>query len=209
MTAVSNRFTLPLAILLLLSAVPVVEALVAPNYLEDCANPAMLFDPRLIDENSIDVEHYTARYHRGEGVTGTIEPSLRRDAPLHFQISRAYGLPNQLLHPTAPGDMEPDRHEIDWIEVDGEKIPVHMVFQTVDRGMRFAAYLYGYGERPITGPFLTRLREAPREIVSGARPITLLSISGTTGRLYRRETERRAQDWIVAAWKHYQASCRG
>ncbi|MCZ6465181.1 MAG: hypothetical protein O7A09_12665 [Proteobacteria bacterium] len=208
MTATSRRFGIPLAILLGLAVVPIAVARMAPNRVDDCADPVLLMDVSRVSENTV-VEREPRADRANKSVSGRIQPEHRRQAPLEFVMIRAYGLPRRFLHPSAPGQLEPDQHDVEWLEVDGELLPVHLVQQKVERGTSFAVYVFAYENRPVVGPFASRMASAASELIFGSRPISLIAVSGSTGRLYKRETERRAKEWIAAAWRHHRAACAG
>ena len=208
MTAISTRFVIPMLVLLTLALVPVARAVLAPNRVDDCADKNILLEADRIDPNST-VEEVRTGSRRSYLATGRIQPTHRRQAPLEYTITRAHGLPRRFLHPSRPISLEPDRHELVWLEVDGDRLPVHMAYQTIDRGTHFAAYFFAYENTPVTGAFWTRARMALSDMVHGTKPLTLVSVTGSAGQLYLERTEERAREWLAAAWKHHRAACAG
>lgn len=210
MSAMSSRFARPLVVVLAIAAVPIVLSVVAPRRVDDCVNPARLLDPRLIDETSRplpDEPWYEARSK--DRVNGTIPPKSRRESFLEFSIMRGWGLPGRFLQPIPVGRLEPDRKEILWVESGGREIPIHKVSQQIESETRFAHYMFVYDGEPVLGAFTSRVRSAVHELLTGGRPITVLRIVGRAGsRLSLKPMETRAEEWLAAAWEHYEESCR-
>ena len=121
---------------------------------------------------------------------------------------RAWGLPGRFLQPIPPGRLEPDRNELVYLTVGDREIPVHKVSQQIESETRFAHYIFVYDGEPVLGAFSTRVKSAVRELLTGARPITVLRIVGRAGsRLSLQPMEEHSQQWLTAAWKHYERSC--
>lgn len=210
MSALSGRFARPLVAVLAVSVIPIVLSVMAPKRIDECANPARLLDPLEIDATSKPTSGET--WHEGRRrnrVTGTIPPKSRRESFLEFSIMRAWGLPGRFLQPIPVGRLEPDRKELVWVESGGRQIPIHKVSQQIESETRFAHYIFVYDGEPVLGAFTTRVRSALRELLTGARPITVLRIVGRAGsRLSLKPMEESSQEWLSAAWQHYEASCR-
>ncbi len=210
MIPISKRYGLPLLALLVAVALPVGFLNLAPRRIDDCIDPGAFFDLERIDERfTSTLEKPEGEASRPNHARARIEPPTPRSAELQIVARLDYGLSGRYQHPasTILSRLEPDRSELRWVESGGDRIPIHLDYQQIDAGVRFAAYFFAHAGKPVVGPFRTRIRSAPRELLRGTRPILMVVVSGTSGLLTLHDTERRATEALATVWSHYQEMC--
>jgi hypothetical protein len=72
---------------------------------------------------------------------------------------------------------------------------------------QLVAYLYVFGNEPVTHPFTAQLRGAWRDLGEGRRPLTVILAGGTATPQTAEAREELALRWIDAAWQHYRSMC--
>lgn len=122
-----------------------------------------------------------------------------------FQPRRLYYQPEMALYA-----LRPMRRSLEWLERDGERLPLHRAWYRADpaTGATFVvAYLLIYRGQPVANGVRAQLGSAPALLVSGAAPMTLLIVGGTASGGEVAETEALAQDWLSANWRSYRFAC--
>lgn len=104
----------------------------------------------------------------------------------------------------------PSSHEIVWIEVGEERVPVHRPlyernFSSPMIGV--AAYVILYNGVPVENPYRAQLLWAPLQIVRGRLPTTLLFVWGLVPETEVAAAEARAYDWLRSAVRNYREIC--
>ncbi len=210
MTAISARFALPLLALLTLAALPVARLGWAPRQIEDCANPEALLDFAQIDDRvalkeGVPESGAASRFR----VDAVFEPWNPNLGALQIALLRDYGLSGRFQNPSSTilAGFEPDRSRIDWVDAGPDRIPVHLEHQQIDEDVRFAAYFFAHAGRPGTGPFWTRLRSAPRALLTGTRPLLMVVISGSPRTSDVNTVEHLAKQLLASIWEHQRRVC--
>lgn len=208
----SRRFLLPIAALALACGVVVWPRWLQPRSVDPCAHPDVLTVTALIPgsrpdkerRDKLDADHI----QWSEGRIN--DPQFPRD-PLVFRIVRSYSVLKAAERPLAllPEPLEPESVHLEWVEVPGGPLPVHVVRSAGQQSMQIAAYAFVFGNEPIASPFAAQLRGMLRELRDGRRPLTVLLAGGRATfdtAPYRDELAKR---WIAAAWEHYRGMCIG
>lgn len=209
-TTFSRRYALPLLALLLVALVPIAfHALVQPRA-DECAHPRALLDTDAIEGSGPARPVDKMEPGRIAWIRGRVPLHTRRKVPpLDFAVARTYETEPLYVRPTSflSEGFEPGRPRVEWVEVDGDRLPLHWADVTATGGVGFSAYLLVYDGRPVTRLFLEQLRTAPSRLLHGATPVTLFAISGVTPENAPEIGQEPARRWLVAAWRHYRESC--
>ncbi len=210
MTPVSTRYGPHLLILLLLASVPVLVHFYVGVRADACANPGALRETAGIAGSRLGRErpdmHHRTRVQWTEGFVDMGRPGQRE---LAFRIQRSFEPSRYYLGPTAYRAATPfaDRAELRWVDADGEKLPVHLLYDRSEPRVKLSAYLYVYDSQPVWHPFPASLGSAPWQLVHGTRPLTFYLVYGSVPRARVAVAEELATQWLVAAWKHYRGVC--
>lgn len=208
---VSTRFVPHIALLAILTGAVVWTAWLSPRRADPCAHPNVLPVTGLIPDSRPEGERRdrlggdVIQWSEGR-VTGSGRP---RELPLFFRIIRTYNVLKAAERPLSlmPKPVEPEKVRVEQVEAPGGPLPVHVVRTTGPLAFHLVAYLYVYGNDPVTHPFEAQLRGAWRELREGQRPLTLFLVGGAATRENAAERERIALGWIVSAWQHYRSMC--
>jgi hypothetical protein len=212
MTPIANRPLLPLLGILLATLLPVVHHAYGDANRDDCADPAGLLAAYRIEGTRDEAERWDKHVNGWiQWTEGEINAERDDVEALNFRIIRTFRGRRAYLRPTSflPEKLEPDHIELQWIDVDGERVPIHVgtVFQHSKRSMKLAAYMFVYGGEPVAHPFREQLASAIPQVVGGTQPVTLFMVSGFAKRNQMESIERPAREWLANAWRHYRDSC--
>jgi hypothetical protein len=206
----ARRFALHLAVLCALAF----GAVVAHSWLglrrEDCADPERFLGA--VHDLSVR-EAWLARAFAAQDVrTGRVALdggrwSLAWTVVRSAQPRTVYYRPEGVLVPAA----RPVRRGVEWFEDStGGRLPVHRAWYREDPSAGTAlvvAYLLVYQGEPVEDPVLAQLRAAPREVLTGAAPMTLLLVSGAVLQTDLPAAETRAREWLQQTWHAYRYAC--
>lgn len=210
MIALSSRYVVPIAVLAVLTAVPVAMVAGGRRDADDCADPGALRATLLIPGS---VPGFSERAPKpGELMfgQGTLKPRLSKTAPpLRFAVKRSFE-PADVT--SRPGRMvvhrlEAQKTEFRVLERNGVRLPVHWLEERTRALPAFAAYFYVYEGRPVRNPYRALLGSALRRLVGGPRPMTVFAAGGQAPTALNDAAVRQAEDWLFAAWDHYRAVC--
>jgi hypothetical protein len=212
MTPIASRPLLPLLAILLVSLVPVVYHAYGDANRDDCADPAGLLASYRIAGTRDEAERWDKHMNGWiQWTEGEINAGRSDAQSPTFRIVRTFRGRRVYLRPTSflPEKLEPDHVERQWIDVDGERVPIHIgtVFQHSKRSMKLAAYMFAYGDEPVADPFRAQLASALPQVLGHTRPFTLFLVSGYAKRDQMESIERPAREWLANAWRHYRDSC--
>jgi hypothetical protein len=202
-----GRVALLTLVLLCAAGAGVVRLSIRPHTDETCADWRALSEPEGIGLPTDGVR--VDGGPRSRTMDGLVLSPDGGSPALFFTIRRTFQLPNWLMRPTTaiPGPREPDRLETRTLDVDGTPVHVRFAYAMHRSHERFAVYTLAYDGRSILSAFWLRVLEAPRAIVRGARPITYIGVANSAGLMDLANQERRAIEFIEAAWRHYRRSC--
>jgi hypothetical protein len=107
-------------------------------------------------------------------------------------------------------EVRPIERRLESVEADGMSIPVHRAYYERDLSRPrhpLVAYLLVYESRPVRNPYLAQILSAPRQVVTGRRPMWLFIVYGRVPDAQLPETEARAHEWLAESWQRYRAAC--
>jgi hypothetical protein len=197
-----------LVALLTLATVAVTLASLRAARWDDCANPEAIQDiGRLLEGTPGEFQRF---YHshvflRQEGTLPPV-PGLRN---LHYRVVRTdearrpFDWPTRFLRVA----MDPEHRRVRWIESDGGRFPVHLMYAHHVSAIRVVASVYVYDGQPVDSLLPLQIGSAVRQLQAGRRPLTLLQvhIAGPPSR--EQEIEERALSWLTSAWSLYRGLC--
>ncbi len=133
-------------------------------------------------------------------------------ANLHYVIGRGFDAKHLYYRPEYKLMREgrPVSHEIVWIEVDDERVPVQRPIYERRLGspmIGLAAYVILYAGVAVENPYRTQLLWAPLQIVRGRLSTTLLFVWGNVLETEFADAEARAHDWLRSAVRNYREVC--
>jgi hypothetical protein len=210
-TAVSGRFSLALAVLCALALLPVAVHANARLRGDDCANPAALVpsDGPADPERAAFMEQQFAAVQWREGV---LAPTA--DSPeLRFTVIRSYE-PRLLYYRGTRRlwlEVAPGGDTIEWLESDDGRLPIvrsQIQGERAELSRTVIASLLVYGGEPVESGWRAQLREAPRQVFTGSRPMTMFTVRADVLPGNREAAERRAREYLLDSWRTYRAVCR-
>jgi hypothetical protein len=209
MIPLSGRYGKHLIVLLLLLAVPMLAAELRPRRRDDCRDPALLFVTSLIEGSKPVGESMPGdsadviQWSYGE----LANPQSPRN-PLRFQIVRSYDRAYTELNPLLGAPFEAEVHAVEEVQTSSGRIPIHLAIDHTKEPSRLAAWTFVYDGRPVETPLFSILASAPRQLVGGYLPLTILMVDGTTSRGEVEPAAHAATEWLVAAWQHVAMACQ-
>jgi hypothetical protein len=207
---VSSRFVPHIALLTVLAGVVIWPAWLSPRRADPCTHPEVLPVTGLISGSRPEGERRDRlggdiiQWSEGH-LTGLVRPAR----PMFFRIVRTYNVLKAAERPLSlmPTKVEPETVRLERVEAPGGPLPIHVVRSTGPRDFHIAAYLYLYGNEPVSHPFELQVRGALRALRDGRQPLTLLLAGGPATPETANEREALALRWITSAWEHYRSMC--
>lgn len=209
MTRFSSRFGVPIALVAALALATIAYTRLIPDR-DECADEAALLNGAAIDPRTVVVTMGARRTDlSARRLTGVIPPEKPGQTRLVYTVTRSYGLPSRLFQPAAalPGDMQPDIVEPAELDVEEGPLFFRYAYERNRTWLTLTAYFMVHRSRAIESPVWTILAGSPAALVDGRWPITLFVVSTRARQGRSEDAERRIEDWIRAAWTHYQVSC--
>ncbi len=209
MSPISTRLRAPALLLLLLAASAVTALAAHPHWTDPCANPEALAVTSLIPG----ARHVGSREIDRADVTlwvrGEFPHPLPGAAPFRYQIVRSHDLLRASMRPVRLVDQKIDaeHHRVEWVEVEDQRLPIHLVLDYTRSPSLLIAYLQIYGNRPSANPMWTHLGGLATVLRDGAPPVTTLILSGAVLRSRAPEVEEAAIHWLSEAWRFYDRFC--
>jgi hypothetical protein len=203
----SWRFAPHLLAVYALAAVPVLLHTFAQSSRDDCARPSAL--PRWAsreDERGRLLRDYFGAFQWSEG---SFEAG---QALFSFTYLRSYAAipllnrPENVLIKRAP-----EQRSVEWIDTESGPVPIHRALYDPrpDRATRtLAGYLLLFDGQPLAQPSLAQLASAPRQLVFGRTPMTLLFVHGRVPRDQYPEAEAELRVRLLTALAQYRDACR-
>lgn len=210
MSAVSGRHAGAIAALLVAALVPAAWNTLHPRRVDPCRNPGALIATSLIPDTRPGPEQWSRRNADViQWSEGTVPVPQDAREPLHFQIVRSYDARSLYGQPLelAFHKVEAEDHELIRVGSGESQATIHLVHDHTQARSRMIAYLYVYGNRPVSSPLLYQLSVAPWVVVSGRRPLTILLIAGTAPHRHTEAADAVARRWLTQAWEFYRRSC--
>lgn len=207
MRILSSRFAPHLLAVYVLAAVPVFLHTFADASRDDCAAPSAL-----------------RRWKSGEGERGSVlrdrfeafqwsEGSFEAgEALFSFVYLRSYAVVQLLNRPdNALMQRAPETRTVEWIDTESGRVPIHRPIYEPrsDRATRtLAGYLLLFDGEPLAQPSLAQLTSAPRQLLFGRAPMTLLFIHGRVPRDQYAGAELELRVRLLEALAQYREVCR-
>ena len=210
MIPVSTRYLTPLVVLLALTAIPVGVHGVGTLKSDDCRDPQAFQATQGIPGSEPDlaatpwVSRSLVQWSVGSIWIG---PDHRRE--LRYRIFRTYDSSDLYNYPLKflGRPFDPDRTDFSWRETNGERIPVYVASLQRRGAVQLAIYMFVAGADAVSSPLRMELGSALPKLLGGARPSTLMMVSGSAPRKQRQEIEQAAVDWLASALAYYREVC--
>ena len=139
---------------------------------------------------------------------GEVDNPASRKHPLRFQILRTtdpreiYERPIRFLDT----QLEPEQRRVEWREVAGVELPIHVIRDHTSTPAHVVAYLLVHGTQPVETPLWSVLGDLWATLRGGHQPLTLFLIDGAAA--HRNDTaEPAAIAWIERAYAYFAKSC--
>jgi len=205
-TRLSPRFALPVIILMLAAALPVWLHFVSAPTRDDCADPRAFFGAGRI--GGADVVPLGRRGRRYQGVEAAFRGAS--GGKLRLRVLRTYD-PSPLLASPFRVGFAPGLYllpgELRQLTAGEHALPVRWHATETQGAVAFEAYGYVHGGIPSSNPLGSGLRLAWEQLIHGARPVTVLIVSGSAPVAARAGLEREAEGLFVRAWRQLAAAC--
>ena len=215
MIALSTRQARWLVLLLAAALVPIVLEAVRPRRHDDCRHPDMLTltlaipgskpSPRRPGEDGRNVGG-DAQFT--QWTEGQVEGPDDGESALQFWIIRAWDAgaasPRRVLREA----FDPEVHEVRELASEAGPLPVHVAIDRTRSPGRLVAWTWIYDGQPTADIFPALLRAAPRRLVTGSVPVTLLLVDGVAGDRDPADLDGAATKWLAGAWSHIARYCR-
>ena len=206
MKLLSRRFAEPLFLVYALAAVPVVLHSFAEAYRDDCARPDGLRRWESTDDER--GRFLRERFGAFQWSEGSFEAGSAIFSYVHL---RSYAAVQLLNRPeNALLQQSPEQTRIEWIETESGKFPIHRALYEPrsDRATRtLAGYLLLFEDKALAQSTLAPLASAPRQLVYGRSPMTLLFIHGRVPRDHYPQAELELRVRLLEALQEYQDAC--
>jgi hypothetical protein len=211
---VSTRYVPHILVLMLIAGIPTLLHSLGRFDVEDCANPAVLLAPPdpgpAALPPAVEGERFDRSWGEGNWTAGAL-PRGGPAAPLTYVIARSFD-PKAIYHwpeSRVISEVRPIERRLEDVEGDGARIPLHRAYYEPDGvRRRVVAYLLVYHSRPVANPYLAQILSAPRQVVTGRRPMWMFFVHGQAAPSRMVETERVAREWLAGAWERYREACR-
>jgi hypothetical protein len=209
MIAPSTRYVPWILGLAILLALPLLRSRFEVRRVEDCARPAELLElSRLPASGTIreryekyddDLRQWTEVELRDDDRTTDLRGVLIRS----FRPADLYSRPPTRLL----GPIEAGRRYVEWVDVDGDRIPIQTFFDQSAKRHAMASYLFVYRGEAVEHPVWEQIRSAPDQVWHGTRPLSLLMVAGTIHPQRRESARETARDWLVEAYRLHREAC--
>ena len=209
MTRFSARFSVAIAVATAFALAAMFTIELTPDG-DECADEAALLNGRSIDRRTVLITEGVRGTDLSRArLTGRVPAEKGDEAPLVYTVTRSYGLRALLFAPAIalPGAGEPDVVERAELDVEGASLPLHYAYERYSKLLRLTAYFMTHRSRGIESPLWTLIADSPVALTLGRSPITLFAVSTDTGPRGRGDAERRIEEWIRVAWRHYRTTC--
>jgi hypothetical protein len=207
MVRLSDRYSSHVMALLLLSLCPVVIHSYGGLSADDCQIDRLLAQagPRMdgSGRHAWMIQHFSAdKSQEGSLALGSGSGILKTAIIVSHDPKKLYHHPEKRL---VRGSA--NRRGTEWIEADGEQIPIHLIYYDGSSPALFAAYLLVYDSHPVANPYLAPFAAFGTQLVRGRLPMTIFFVSAV-GPPNEADAMRRAtEQWLIEAWGQYRAAC--
>ncbi len=210
MIALSRRHSTPLAVLLILTLLPVLVHSYFGFRSDDCAHPDLLLGGCYAA--APDDGRREAWMTETLAATAWCEGTIPTDVPglnLDVRIVRSYD-PKKLYHNPELAFMRGysvRSKGLELIDAGIEKIPIHRLHFSSDRGSVFGAYLMVYNSKPVSNPYTAQLYSFLPQLLTGSRPMTLYFVSGAAAPGLLEPMVKAGSNWLIQSRQRYAETC--
>jgi len=212
---ISTRHVRALLAILGLALIPLLAERIEPRRHDDCRRPDMLnltlAIPGSTPQQRTDRLEEQAEDSRRAGLLqwtrGTVKNPEEPDAPLRFWIVRSFDPLRASPRWVLDGVFDPESNELRHVETEAGTLPIRVAVDRTRRPSRLVAWAWIYDGAPATQVFPSLLRAAPRRLLTGATPVTLLMVDGKAGGKDG-GVQHVAERWLADAWTHVDRFCR-
>jgi hypothetical protein len=207
MVRLSDRYSSHVVALLLLTLCPVVIHSYGGLSADDCQIDRLLAQAGPLMESSGRhawmMQHFSAdKWQEGSVALGSRSASLKTAIIVSHDPKKVYHHPeNRLIR----GSVE--RRGTEWIQGNGEQIPIHLVYYDVSSPALFAAYLLVYDSQPVANPYLASFAAFGAQLVRGRLPMTMFFVSAAGPPTEADALRRATEQWLIDAWQQYRVAC--
>jgi len=210
MTPVSTRHSGLLIGILLVGVAVSVSHLRFGSQIDDCANPQQLYALDRIEGSLPRLEHWNLHDEQRIQVSeGMVPVPVEGADALTFRVRRNRD-PKRLYR--APLRATPEigyvtDFGVDWLPSESGPVPIHTAYGHTDKAVQLSLYLFIYDGRPVENMFREQMLSAPRHVLTGGPPLTLVTISGSSLLNDFEQVDAFAKQWLVSAWEFYEEVC--
>jgi hypothetical protein len=209
MIAPSTRYLPWILGLAILLALPLLRTRLEVPHADDCARPAELLELDRLPGSGAVRERYE-KYD--DDLRQWTEVELRNDdrgTRLRGALIRSFRPMDLYSRPPARllGEIEAGRRHVEWVEVEGERVPIQTFFDQTAEQRTMASYVFVYRGKAVEHPLWEQLRGAPDQIWNGTRPLSLLMVAGTIHPQRREAAREAARAWLVHAYRLHHELC--
>jgi hypothetical protein len=205
-SVLSTRFAIPLLVIYGLAAVPVALHSFAEPRRDDCERPGAL--PRWESDAGERGRWLRERYGAFQWSEGSFEAGQALFSHVYL---RSYDVVQLLNRPeNSIVQVIPDHRTLEWIETERGAVPIHRAIyeSRSDRTTRtLAGYLLIFEGEPLARATFAQLLSAPRQLLLGRSPMTLLLIHGRAPREQYAEAEVELRVRLLEALQQYRDAC--
>ena len=210
MIPISNRFALPLLILLLAAAVPVWMNSGSDRYRDDCADP-LAFEQMRDIPHIRGVSQYPEQLNssRIEWTQGYLVEPDESDTLFGVRVVRTFDPYDMLVKPKRilQQPFLPDIEEVKTMSTPRGEMSVHFGFKVAGRYSEGVAYAFLYRDEPVRSVFWTLLRSAFRPFLGPTRPIATVLLYRAPGVRQPDEMVSDGLESMRTVADHYWATC--
>lgn len=206
-TPIDPRFVPALTALCTLALVPVAVHSYVDRRVDDCANGDALAPVAAIgDEHaaSLAAGFDTDRWREGTLAAANGAPEMR------FAVVRSWNPKNLYYRGTRRlwHDVKAGADRLEWLDSDDGRLPIVVSRLDSERSDAVIAALLVYRGVPVESGWKAQLSDAPRQMLSGAPPMTMFAVRADVRPENRAAAGARARAFLLESWRNYRALCQ-
>ena len=213
MIEVSSRYALAIAILVTVGLVPDFVHRGARFLDEDCRDPSAVL--RSIAQGDRAAPPVPASLASMPGTQLAARRLELPDGAGHLDLHVVHGFNPSLLYQPAElyfiADRKPERRELETLEQDGTRLPVHRAYyerrSTRPPVHEVTGYLQVFDAKPVASGYAAELRAAAGQLFTGRKPVWLFFAHGEVKPAAREAAERTLHEALASGWDAYRSAC--
>lgn len=210
MTPISDRFALPLLILLLAVAIPVWMNSGTARYQDDCVDPEAFHQIGSVPGTwRVTDREPRQNETRIQWTEAFALKKTERDPQFSVHVVRSYNPYYLFSKPKSvmPRRFSPDREATKDLATPWGDLPVHFDLRLQGSRIEVVAYAFFYRDRVIRNVFWGLVRSALDPLLGPTRPLTIALIHGSAPISKQVELQNRALSWFEGMAEHYWSTC--